>query len=56
MTGFIDEDREAYGIEPIRKVLPIAHPPTKRRAANRYFRLSKRDKQDLASSIRRPPA
>ena len=56
MIGFIDEHREAYGVEPICKVLPIAPSTYHQRVAQRQdpTRLSARAKQDLALSRRLP--
>ncbi len=48
MIGFIDEHREAYGVEPICKVLPIAPSTYHERVAQRQdtSRLSERAKRD----------
>lgn len=50
MTGFIDEHREAYGVEPICKVLPIAPSTYHKHVAQRQdaTRLSARAREDLA--------
>ena len=49
MIGFIDEHREAYGVEPICKVLPIAPSTYHERVAQRRdpSRLSERAQQDM---------
>ncbi len=49
MTGFIDEHREAYGVEPICKVLPIAPSTYHKHVAQRQdaTRLSVRAREDL---------
>ena len=49
MIGFIDEHREAYGVEPICKVLPIAPSTYYERVAQRRdpSRLSERAQQDM---------
>jgi hypothetical protein len=50
MIGFIDAHREAYGVEPICKVLPIAPSTYHERVAQRQdpARLSAQGRQDLA--------
>ena len=50
MTAFIDEHREAYGVEPICRVLPIAPSTYHERAAQRQdpARLSVRARRDAA--------
>lgn len=50
MTAFIDEHREAYGVEPICRVLPIAPSTYHERVAQRRdpARLSDRARRDLA--------
>ena len=50
MTAFIDEHREAYGVEPICKVLPIAPSTYHERVAQRQdpARLSVRARRDAA--------
>ena len=50
MISFIDDHREAYGVEPICKVLPIAPSTYHERVAQRQdpTRLSTRARQDLA--------
>jgi transposase InsO family protein len=57
MIAFIDEHREAYGVEPICKVLPIAPSTYYQRVAQRQDRslLSERAKrdQDLKPEIAR---
>lgn len=49
MTAFINDHREAYGVEPICRVLPIAPPSYFERIAQRHdpARLSARAKRDL---------
>ena len=49
MIGFIDEHREAYGVEPIGKVLPIAPSTYHERVAQRRdaTRLSARAREDM---------
>ena len=49
MIGFIDDHREAYGVEPICKVLPIAPSTYHARSAQRRdpARLSARARRDL---------
>ena len=48
MTGFIDEHRDAYGVEPICRVLPIAPSTYHERVAQRRdpSRLSARAQRD----------
>ena len=57
MIAFIDDHREAYGVEPICKVLPIAPSTYRAHAAKRAdpAKLSARAKQDAIgkSKIRR---
>ena len=57
MIGFIDDHREAYGVEPICRVLPIAPSSYRARAAQRRdpTRLSARARrdQDLKPEIAR---
>ena len=50
MTAFIDEHREAYGVEPICRVLPIAPSTYRERAAQR------RDPARLSARVRRDQA
>ena len=49
MIGFIDEHREAYGVEPICKVLPIAPSTYHKHVAQRRdaTRLSARAREDM---------
>jgi putative transposase len=50
MIGFIDDHREAYGVEPICKILPIAPSTYRARVAQRRDpgKLSDRARRDLA--------
>jgi hypothetical protein len=50
MISFIDDHREAHGVEPVCKVLPIASSTYQERVAQRQnpTRLSARARQDLA--------
>lgn len=50
MIAFIDDHREAYGVEPICRVLPIAPSTYHERLAQRRdpARLSARGRRDLA--------
>jgi len=56
MTAFIDEHREAYGVEPICKVLPIAPSTYHERLAQQSdpARLSARARRDLELKLRIP--
>ena len=49
MIAFIDDHREAYGVEPICKVLPIAPSTYRERVVQRRdpAKLSARDRRDL---------
>ena len=53
MIAFIDDHREAYGVEPICKVLPIAPSTYRAHAAKRAdpAKLSARAKQDAIRKI-----
>jgi putative transposase len=57
MIAFIDDHREAYGVEPICKVLPIAPSTYHKHAAKRAdpAKLSARAKRDvsLKAAVRR---
>jgi putative transposase len=56
MIAFIDDHREAYGVEPICKVLPIAPSTYHEHAARRAdpAKLSARAKRDMVSRGRDP--
>ena len=53
MIALIDDHREAYGVEPICKVLPIAPSPYHEHAAKRAdpARLSARAKRDMSLKV-----
>ena len=53
MIGFIDDHREAHGVEPICKVLPIAPSTYYDHVARRRdpARLSAREKRDMALKL-----